>query len=233
MKLDTRIALFPVAVDLVVLTIQDGQLCVVSIVRGESPFKGEWALPGGFMREGESIEDVAWRELAEETGLRVEDISHLEQLASYGGPARDPRGTVVSIVYLAFVPNLPMPTAGGDAVNATLVPVSEFLSGDKPLAFDHKKILQAALTRTQAKLEYTSLATQFCPKEFTLSDLRRIYEIVWNTPLNPSNFQRKVLGSAGLVKSTGKSIKAKGRPAAIYQAGTLTQLYPPILRSKE
>ena len=228
--LDTRIKTYPVAVDLVILTIKSGELSVLCVKRGSAPFKGSWALPGGFLREGEALADAAHRELKEETGLDNLSVGHLEQLASYGNPDRDPRGTVVSVAYLAFVPDLPLPVAGGDAAQARFMSVTPFLSDESTLAFDHLIILSDALTRTKAKFEYTSLAACFCPAEFTLTDLRKIYETVWRNPLNPSNFQRKVLSTPGFVKETGNKVKVGGRPAKTYTAGGNIQLHPPILR---
>ena len=154
-----------VTVDLVVLTLRGGELCVLLVERGEEPWRGASALPGGFVRPAETLDEAAARELVEETGLR--DVpGHLEQLRSYGDPGRDPRMRVVSVAYLALAPDLPEPAAGTDAAGATWVAVEQAMAG--PLAFDHARILADGVERARAKLEYTSLATAFCPPEFTV-----------------------------------------------------------------
>lgn len=217
-----------VTVDLVVLTLRDGELCVLLVERGEEPWRGARALPGGFVRPGETLDEAAARELVEETGLR--DVpGHLEQLRSYGDPDRDPRMRVVSVAYLALAPDLPEPAAGTDAAGATWVAVEQAMAG--PLAFDHARILADGVERARAKLEYTSLATAFCPPEFTVSDLRAVYEAVWGRPVDPRNFHRKVTGTAGLLTDTGRTrAEGRGRPATVYRAGPATSLHPPLTR---
>jgi 8-oxo-dGTP diphosphatase len=220
-----------VAVDLVVLTIRDGTLQVLTIRRGERPQLGVLALPGGFVRPDEDLPDAAARELAEETGVR--DVrAHLEQLASYGRPDRDPRMRVVSVAYLGLLPGLPAPTAGGDATAASFVPVEPLLRRAGRLAFDHDAILADGVERARAKLEYTPLATAFCPAEFTVGELRAVYDVVWGTTLDPRNFHRKVTGVAGLLEPTGRTTtRGGGRPAALFRRGPAGTLMPPLLRS--
>ena len=217
---------FGVAVDLVVLTVIDGALQALLIERGEEPFAGELALPGGFVHVDEGLDEAAARELAEETGLRV---AHLEQLATYGGPDRDPRMRVVSVAYLAMVPEPPSPTAGTDAAAAGWKRVRD-LAADQ-LAFDHDRILEDGIERARGKLEYTTLATSFCPPEFTIAELREVYEAIWDEPLDPRNFSRKVLSSDGFVVPTqATTTRSGGRPARLYRAGRATELAPPVRR---
>lgn len=260
---------FAVTVDLVVLTVADPGLSVLTVRRGEDPYARRWALPGGFVREAESLADAAVRELAEETGLglRVEhDLAgpaaapvragsrssgsdstvHLEQLASYGDPGRDPRMRVVSVAYLALAPltfltgagpdhdpmggGLPTPRAGGDAAAAAWSPVADLL-GSTELAFDHGRILADGVERARSKIEYSSLAAAFCPPEFTVGELRRVYEAVWGVALDPRNFHRKVTGTPGfLVPAGGTTSRQGGRPAQLFRRGTATLLNPPMLR---
>ena len=221
---------FAVTVDLVVFTIREDELCVLAIRRGASPFRGRWALPGGFVEEEEGLLDAAQRELAEETGLE-EVAVHLEQLATYGAPRRDPRMRVVSVAYLALAAELPEPAAGTDASEAWWRPVTDMLSGQSRLAFDHSEILADGLERARAKLEYSPLATAFCADEFTVAELRNVYEVVWGTDLDPRNFHRKVTGSPGFLVPTGKqTIRNGGRPAQLYRRGKATLLSPPISR---
>jgi ADP-ribose pyrophosphatase YjhB (NUDIX family) len=222
-----------VTVDVVALTIRDGRLCVLLVERGEQPFAGSRALPGGFVQT-ETLNAAALRELAEETGLRPGEDAlaqvHLEQLRSYGDPGRDPRMRVVSVAYLAFAPSLPDPRAGGDASGAFWAPVTE--AGD--LAFDHAAILADGLDRARAKLEYTPLATAFVGPEFTIAELRAVYTAVWGEDLHAGNFHRKVLSVPGFVESTGATSARggeRGGPRArLYRAGDARLLHPALLR---
>jgi 8-oxo-dGTP diphosphatase len=217
---------FAVAVDLVILTVREGSLQALLIERGEEPFEGQLALPGGFVRPNEDLEAAATRELKEETGI---EVAHLEQLASYGDPDRDPRMRVVSVAYLALAPELPPPTAGTDAAAADWYSVSGLIR--RRLAFDHKLILRDALERARAKLEYTTLATAFCSAEFTISDLREVYEAIWGEPLDPRNFSRKVLSTEGFVHPTSRTTTRNGgRPARLFRAGDAVELSPPLRR---
>lgn len=216
---------FSVTVDLVVLTVRDGALQALLVRRGIEPYQGSWALPGGFVLPDEDLQQAAARELFEETGLTA-GIGHLEQLASYGAPDRDPRGRVVTVAYLALLPDLPTPVAGSDAAEAAWLtpPVAR-------LAFDHADILAAGIERARAKLEYTPLATAFCPAEFTISELRDVYEAVWGTRLDPRNFHRKVTSTPGFVVAVGRSTAAeRGRPAQLFRRGSADLLHPPMLR---
>jgi 8-oxo-dGTP diphosphatase len=226
---------FAVTVDMIVFTIVEEQLQVVLIERGAAPFEGSWALPGGFVREDESLDDAAARELTEETGVRA--AKHLEQFGTYGDPDRDPRMRVVSVAYLAILPEISGITATTDARKAELVPVDEVL-GRRParqLAFDHKTILRDAVAAARMKLETTSIATAFVDKEFTLTDLRVVYETIWGEPLDPGNFRRKVLATPGFVTPTGFRAQPGpegGKPPDLYRVGrsALTELDPPMRR---
>ncbi|MGC4810351.1 NUDIX hydrolase [Micromonospora sp. DT228] len=223
-----------VTVDVVALTIRDGALHLLLIQRGQPPFAGHWALPGGFVQPDEDLIAGARRELAEETGLGGERLRrvHLEQLGSYGTPERDPRMRVVSIAHLAFAPDLPDPAAGTDADAAIWLPVTALTS--RQLAFDHGRIIDDGLERARSKLEYTPLSTRFLDAEFTISELRTVYETVWGHPLHAGNFHRKVLSVPGFVESTGTSTErggTRGGPRArLYRAGDARLLHPALLR---
>lgn len=218
-----------VTVDLVALTIRDDALCALVIRRGQAPYSGRWALPGGFVRPDEDLDEAAARELMEETGVPIGRL-HLEQLASYGAPQRDPRMRVVTVAYLVLAPDLPRPAAGGDAAGARWAPVLELTA--TRLAFDHRQILADGVERARAKLEYTPLATTFCAGEFTVAELRRVYEIVWGTELDSRNFHRKVTGARGFLVSTGlTTTRDGGRPAQLYRPGELRFLHPPMTRA--
>jgi 8-oxo-dGTP diphosphatase len=219
-----------VAVDLVVLTIRSEQLCCLVVERAIPPFEGHRALPGGFVLEDESLAEAAVRELSEETSLSISRV-HLEQLASYGDPRRDPRGRVVSVAYLALAPDLPTPAGGSDALTASFQSVEELTGIESTLAFDHARILEDGIVRARSKLEYTSLATAFCPVEFTIGELRRVYEVVWGTSIDPRNFHRKVTSTPGFVEpTTSRTTRDGGRPALLYRRGSASVLYPPMTR---
>lgn len=228
---------FAVTVDLAVFTLRDGVLCVLVVQRGEHPFLGRWALPGGHVRHGtESALDAARRELIEETGVDPDTAGvHLEQLAAYSEPTRDPRVAaglhVVSIGYVALAPDLPEPTPGTDAHEARWMPVDEHVE----LAFDHTEILHDAIERVRAKLEYTTLAVHFVTPPFALSDLRRVYAAVWGEDPEPANFRRKVLATPGFVipatRAASTPGRRGGRPPELYEAGPASSIVPPLTRS--
>ena len=173
-------------VDLVIFTIRDDALHVLLVERGVRPFAGRWALPGGFLREGESLEAAALRELEEETGVRE---VYLEQLYTFGAPERDPRGRVVTVAYYALVSADAQHIApGADAAAARWWPTGT----PPPLAFDHREILDYALERLRNKLEYTTVGFQLLPRKFTLTRLQRVYEAILGRALDKRNFRRKM-----------------------------------------
>lgn len=218
-------------VDLVILTLRSAALHVLLIERGIDPYKGELALPGGFIADaGEDVFDAACRELREEANLDATDL-HLEQLGAYGAPGRDPRGRIVSVAYLAIAPGLPEPEAGTDASAASWRPVEEFSSGRGRLAFDHRQILEEGLERARSKLEHTSLATAFCDETFTITELQRVYEAVWGLELDPRNFYRKVQAVPGFLVPVASDRRVTGgRPARLFRAGPQRILRPPMMR---
>jgi 8-oxo-dGTP diphosphatase len=184
-------------VDCVIFGLDQDDLKVMLIERGGPPFKGQWALPGGFVRVEETLDDAARRELAEETGIR--DV-YLEQLYTFGDVRRDPRERVVSVAYYALV-NL-----AGHAIRATTDASSAawFAVGDVPrLAFDHDRILEMAVARLKAKVRYEPIGFELLPPTFTLSQLQRMYEKILDRPLDKRNFRKKV-EAMGILVDTGQ-----------------------------
>ena len=220
-----------VTVDVVVLTLRERRLHALLVERGAEPWRGAWALPGGFVQPDETLDEAAARELRDETG--VDASAHLEQIGAYGDPGRDPRMRVVTVAYLAVLPEVGTLAAGTDAARAELFPVDELLgpTPGRELAFDHDLILADAVARAREKLSSTSLATAFVGPEFTLGRLREVYEAAWGVDLDPGNFRRKVLATKGFVAPTGRRVSpgpAGGKPAETYRSLGRARLYPPL-----
>ena len=213
---------FAVTVDIVLMTVVDCELKVLLIQRGRPPYEGAWALPGGFVEPDEDLDSAAARELLEETGISHER-SRLRQLGTYGDPARDPRMRVVTVAYGAIVARLAeVPRGGSDAAHAALVPVADVQSDRLLLAFDHRRIIDDAVDRLRADLETTNIAHSFCPPEFTIRELREVYETIWQTEFDSGNFQRKVTQRKGFITPTGGRVPSSdkgGRPATLWRAG--------------
>ena len=213
---------FAVTVDIVLLTVVDGSLKVLLIQRGKPPYEGAWALPGGFVQPDEDLAGAAARELAEETGISYEQ-SRLLQLGAYGAPGRDPRMRVVTVAYGAIVARLSeVPRGGSDAVHAELMPVADVQNDRVRLAFDHRQIVDDAVVRLRAELDTSDVAAGFCPPEFTIRELREVYEAILQTDLDSGNFQRKVTQREGFLTPTDRRVtpgERGGRPATLWRAG--------------
>lgn len=202
-----------VTVDIILFTFYDNDLKVLLIERKHPPFEATWALPGGFVEIDEDVEDAALRELAEETN--VTEV-YLEQLYTFGEPNRDPRTRVITVAYFALlsadqVARLQIQGAS-DAVNARWWSMYSLPA----LAFDHDRVLQYALQRLRWKLEWTALGFLLLPKEFTLSELQKVYETVLNEPLDKRNFRRKILAT-DVLEETGNIREGDHRPAKLYR----------------
>lgn len=219
-----------VTADVVAFCVTDAGLETLMIRRAKEPYKGRLALPGGFVEPDEDLAAAAKRELAEETGLTTRG-AHLEEVGTYGKPKRDPRGRTVSSVFMALMPERRDPTAGSDAASAEWIPTRDLLGSPRKFAFDHHRILGDALTHLATSIEHTGLVTALCPKEFTISQMRHVFESVWDTELDPRNFHRKVLSTGELVVDTGRRVHHGGRPARLYRAGGATHIHPAFLRT--
>jgi len=215
---------FAVTVDIVILTMSDGRLQVLLVRRGIAPYQGVWAIPGGFKRPNETLDEAATRELSEETG--VDGAALLNQFGAYGDPGRDPRMNVVTVAYLAVLRDVGKVVAGTDAAHAALVPVSDALDGRLELAFDHATILRDAVERVRVDIELRGIATAFVGSTFTLAELRAVYEAVWGVHLDGANFRRSILAEEGWVIPTGRRARpgaSGGKPAELYRAGRMWQ----------
>ncbi len=201
-----------VTADIVIFTISDEQLKVLLIKRKKWPYQDMWAIPGGFAKMDESLEETAYRELAEETNVTQQQV-YLEQLYTFGDPGRDPRTRVVTVAYFALVSADQLsPRAADDAADVGWFSVYHL----PPLAFDHAKILDYALTRLRYKLEYTAVGFQLLPDLFTLRELQDVYEIVLGTKLDKGNFRSK-LRKTEVVEMVEGRRSTGGRPAQLYR----------------
>ena len=198
-----------VTVDVVIFTIQEGVLKVLLVKRAIPPFVGQTAIPGGFVREDEDLDQAALRELKEETG--VSDV-YLEQLYSFGKPGRDPRGRVVTVAYFALISPQRKLTAGSDVSAAAWYPIDDL----PPLAFDHATIINYALERLRNKLEYTTVGFQLLPEKFTLTELQEVYEAILGKKLDKRNFRRK-MSLLRILKPLREHRHGGQRPAQLYR----------------
>lgn len=200
-----------VTTDIVIFTMRDERLQLLLIKRREAPYRGKWALPGGFLQIKETLDECAVRELEEETG--VSNV-YLEQLYTFGEVKRDPRERVISVAYYALIPSDKLdirPSTDADAVGW-------FSMNELPkLAFDHNEIVDKAYERLTAKLSYSTIAFQFLPKEFTLTELQNIYEIILQESIDKRNFRKSILALDAIIET--KKIKSEGahRPAKLYK----------------
>ena len=221
-----------VAVDVAAMAIEDGRLTLLLVEPDDALQSGRWSLPGRRVRDDESLDATAHRALAELSRSDGPTVL-LEQLRTYGAPTRDPRARVVSVAYLALsarphVPSADRRTAVVTAAEAATWPPERF-------AYDHAAIVADALERLRAKLEYTSLATALLEEPFTLGELRTVYEAVWDVPLDPANFRRKVVSTEGFVREAAGVAPpgpSGGRPARRYRSGGATRLHPAMLRDR-
>ncbi len=205
-----------VAADVAVFAFLDGAMNVLLVRRRYEPYQSYWALPGGLMDAGETLEEAAERELREETGVAD---TFMEQLATFSDVDRDPRGRVISCCYLALVDGGKVRLRpGSDAREAVWRPLEPLLreTGEgRVLAFDHDRILAYARQRLAYKLEYQNVAWSLLPEAFTLSELRRVYEAGIGRAFEPNNFRRIALGW-GVLAEAGER-PTGGRPAALYR----------------
>ena len=204
------------SVDLVIFTLQSHTLKVLLVERGDHPFKGRWALPGGFvdLKRDKDLDATATRKLREKTGV---DISYLEQLQGFGSAVRDPRGWSATFAYFALIDAEGVVLShGGGSRAAAWVAVHE-LENRIDLAFDHGDIVATALQRLRAKVEYSSLPVHLLAPEFTLTDLQQVYETILGRTVDKSAFRKRIKEGDFLEEITGKQRHGSNRPAQLYR----------------
>jgi len=198
-------------VDAVVFGYEAGVISVLLIKRKYEPFMGNWAIPGGFVLENESLEVAVQRELAEETGV---EISYLEQLYTFGNPNRDPRGRVVSVAYVGLVrPNMFTILASSDAEEVQWFPINKL----PKFSFDHQEILDKAIERLKSKITYEPIGFELLDKKFPFSDLEKLYTTLLGREIDRRNFRKKIIGLNVLDELDEKISKGSGRPANLFQ----------------
>jgi 8-oxo-dGTP diphosphatase len=200
-----------VSTDIVIFTIRNDALKVLLIKRALEPFQGCWALPGGFVRMDENLEQGARRELEEETGVTG---VYLEQLYTFGQPDRDPRERVITVTYYALIPSDKIELkAATDAEGVGWFAIEEV----PKLGFDHPAILHMAKQRLVAKLDYSTIAFQFMPVEFTLSELQQVHETILSEPIDKRNFRKKILALNVIEETSKEKREGPHRPAKLYR----------------
>ena len=195
--------------DAVLFALSEGTLKALLVKIKKGGFAGRWAFPGGLVQLGETLDDAARRELYEKTG--VQDL-YLEQLYTFGDARRDPTAHTVAVAYFALVPDPGQVLRRGEKyADIGWFPVRAL----PPLAYDHNAIAAYALQRLQAKLSYTNIVYSLLPREFTLAEIQRIYEVILAQQLDRRNFRRKIL-ALGLLKPLPKTRRGAHRPATLY-----------------
>mgnify|MGYP006112715531 FL=1 len=198
-------------VDAVVFGYEEGNISILLIKRKYSPFKDKWAIPGGFVKNEESLEEAVQRELQEETGIK---INYLEQLYTFGETSRDPRGRVVTIAYFGLVrPNAFKIMAATDAAQVQWFHINKL----PELSFDHKTILETAIKRLKGKITYEPIGFELLDHKFPFSDLEKLYTTLLGRPVDRRNFRKKIVGLNILDELKEKVSKGSGRPANLFE----------------
>ena len=198
-----------VAVDVVIFRVSEDALQTLVVKIKHGPCRGQWAFPGGLVAAGETLEDAARRELTAKTSLRG---IYLEQLFTFGDPARNPQAHVVSTAYFALLStSAEQPEPGTKYSEAAWLDVERL----PRLAYDHNEIAKTALERLRAKVAYTNLVYGLLPRAFTLGELQRVYEVILGRSLDRRNFRKALLASGLLRRSPGER-RGAHRPAALY-----------------
>lgn len=232
--MDYKYQIKAVTADAVIFSIIDKKLHCLLIKRGVSPFEGKWALPGGFLKRNESAEDAFKRELLEESGQSYRALNSWREFKSYSNPKRDPRNNddyqIISIAFVGITNLEKIDTvAGSDAVETEMVAIDKLTKSK--LAFDHIDIINDAKRYLAEKIEKENIALDFLGDEFTLSELRNVYEQLWDTTLHASNFERKISSFKNFVIKTQKTkLTGSNRPAAVYEKGSEKNIL--LLQSK-
>ncbi len=202
-------------VDMAIFTVRNNQLQLLLVKRAEHPCLGQWALPGGIVdiKNDKSLADTAHRKLKEKTGV---DTHYLEQVETFSGPKRDPRGWSITIAYLALIASEEMQLLKDTRSDDLAWVVLDEVKDNFKLAFDHQEIVTACHDRLKAKVRYTSLPVNLLPAMFSLSELQKIFEIILGNTLEKKSFRRRII-DANILVDTGHMKTASHRPAKLYR----------------
>tara|TARA_X000000950_G_scaffold55029_1_gene65830 strand:- start:3864 stop:4562 length:699 start_codon:yes stop_codon:yes gene_type:complete len=220
---DYKYQIKAVTADAVVFSIIEKKLSCLLIKRGVTPYKEKWALPGGFLKRNESAENAFKRELLEESGQSYKQLNSWTEFRSYSNPKRDPRNTdeyqIISIAFVGITNKDSLKIkAGSDALEARMFPIQNLKKND--IAFDHLNIINDAKKYLSEKIEKESIALDFLDDEFTLSELRNVYEEIWDTELHPSNFERKVSSFDNfIIRTSNTKLTGNNRPGSLFKKG--------------
>lgn len=207
-----------ITVDVVIFTIQDGSLKVLLVKRANEPFKSKWAIPGGFIRLSENLDNAALRILKEKTN--VQNI-YLEQLYTFGDPLRHPNSRVITCAYFALIRSDDIELSFEENTEITKVEWHKVYDLP-PLAFDHKEIIEYSVKRMRERLEFCPIAFQLLPEKFTLTELQKSYELILKKKLDKRNFRKKMM-SLSILKELDEYTKSVSkRPARLYSFDNIT-----------
>ncbi|MDR1032651.1 MAG: NUDIX hydrolase [Candidatus Nomurabacteria bacterium] len=223
MKYTTKYIAPTVTVDLALFQVINDKLNILLLNRPNDPFKGRWALPGGYVPQGETTLEALRRVIAYKVGIDTHRVAHLEQLHVFDAVARDPRGHAVAVTYSGY---------SGDIAPETLSQTAQFFEVDHlpPLVFDHGDIIGYALHRLRNRISYTNLAQTFMPREFTLTELQNTYQAILGKALDKRNFRKRIIG-LDMAHETGQTTKnGAHRPAKLY---TFNSPEIAVLKSKQ
>ena len=203
------------SVDMVIFTVKYEQLKVLLVKRAQYPAKGKWALPGGFIdvKRDKSLDDTAFRKLLEKTGVKT---PYLEQVSSFGGSKRDPRGWALTVAYFALISSNAIELKNNESTEEVRWVSVDEVSSNYKLAFDHQAILDACKERLRNKVQYTSLPVNLLPNTFTLTELQQTFEVVLQQPVAKKSFRKRIL-DAGILEDTGELKTGSNRPAKLYR----------------
>lgn len=219
------------SVNVAIFAICDDQFSILLNERDQGPFRFQWELPSSFVLPDESLFEAASRVLGQHA--TEADTTLLQQLGAYATPRRDPRMRSITVAYTSVLSGIDNSPVDSTVASSEFVPITEVLSGSKNLAFDHGRITTDSIARIRLEIGSTTLAAKFCPPEFTIAQLRNVYEKIWETAIEAGNFQRKTQQVPNFLVPLAKkapNVSGAGRPPKLFTSGAPVEIYPPLKR---